>query len=93
MLLVLGGDPRKQRIVITWVLVRIIVSHEKQNDFLHIDFLVHLEGASIDNFVNSRLARPRVLSILGNVVVHLIRKIMALLKALMIRADENDAEV
>ena len=92
-LLVLEGHPGQQWIVVGGVLITLIVPDEEKNHFLHVDFLVHLESASIDYLVDGGLGRAGVRLVIADVVIDLICEFMAFLEALMVSANEDDAQV
>ena len=52
-----------------------------------------MESASIDNFVDGGLVWACIGPVLADKLVDLIRKFMAFLEALMVRADEDYAQV
>ena len=92
-LLVLEGHTSQQRVVVGGVLVAVVVPDEEKNHFLHVDFLVHLESASIDYLVDGGLVRAGVRPVVADVLVDLIRKLVAFLEARMVSADEDYAQV
>ena len=91
--LVLERYSRKQRIVIRCVLIKFIVADKDHLHLLHVTLLIHLERAAIDHFLQCRLALSRIILIVAEEIIHLVGELMALLEALMVRADENNAEV
>ena len=55
--------------------------------------MVHLESASIDYLVDGGLGRAGVRLVIADVVIDLICEFMAFLEALMVSANEDDAQV
>lgn len=55
--------------------------------------MIHLVSALIDDLVNSRLLGPCVRLVLADALVHFVGELVALLEALVVCADEHDAEV
>ena len=92
-LLMLEGHTSQQRVIVGGVLVAVIIPNEEKNHFLHVDFLVHLESASIDYLVDGGLVSASVRPVLADVLVDLIREFMAFLEARIVRADEDYAQV
>ena len=60
---------------------------------MHIILLVHLESASVYDFLQSGLLRAGIVAILHDVVVDWVRELMTLFEALMVSADEHDSQV
>ena len=87
------GHFRQQWVVIGGVLVVGVVANEDHLDFAHVVFLVHLEGAPVDDLLDGGLVRPGVIPVLVDVVVNLVRKFVAFFEALMVCADENHAQI
>ena len=59
----------------------------------HVILLVHLECATIDNFLDGGLVCARVVPILVNVVINLVRKLVALFEALMVCTHKNYPQI
>lgn len=91
--LVLEGNPREERIIIGGVLVSCVVAHDDELDLLHVDLLVHLEGAAVDYVRQERLVLARVVLVLVEEGEDLVAELVALLEARVVRADEHQAEV
>ena len=60
---------------------------------MHVILLVHLESASVYDFLQSGLLRASIVAILHDVVVDWVRELMTLFEALMVSADEHDSQV
>ena len=60
---------------------------------MHVILLVHLESASVYDFLQSGLLRAGIVAILHDVVVDWVRELMTLFEALMVSADEHDSQV
>ena len=60
---------------------------------MHIILLVHLESASVYDFLQSGLLRAGIVAILHDVVIDWVRELMTLFEALMVCADEHDSQV
>ena len=90
---VLERHPSQQRVVIRSVLFKDIVSHQDHLHLMHIILLVHLESASVYDFLQSGLLRAGIVAILHDVVVDWVRELMTLFEALMVSADEHDSQV
>ena len=60
---------------------------------MHVILLVHLESASVHDFLQSWFLRAGVVAILHDVVIDWVRKLMTLFEALMIGAHEHDSQV
>lgn len=91
MTLVLESHPSEQRIVIRGVLVVIIVPNQDHLHLSHVILLIHLESTSIYNLLQGRFARTSIVSILVNIIVHLVGELVALLEAGVICADQHHA--
>ena len=93
MLHVLEGHSSQQGVVIWGVLFKDIVSHQDHLHFVHVILLVHLESASVYNFLQSGFCRTGIEAILHDVIVDLVRELMTLFEALMVCADEHNTQV
>ena len=91
MTLVLESHPGEQWIVIRGVLVIIIVPNQNHLYFSHVIFLIHLESTSIDNLLQSWFVGACIVSILVNIIVHLVREFVTLFEAGVIGADKHHA--
>ena len=60
---------------------------------MHVILLVHLESASVYDFLQSGLLRAGIVAILHDVFVDWVRELMTLFEALMVSADEHDSQV
>ena len=60
---------------------------------MHVILLVHLESASVYDFLQSGLLRAGIVAILHDVVVDRVRELMTFFEALMVSADEHDSQV
>ena len=72
MFLMLECHTSQQRVIIRSVLIVLVVSHKYSLDLFHIVFLVHLEGAAIDNFCQSGFVRSRKVLVVIQKLVYLI---------------------
>ena len=57
---------------------------------MHVILLVHLESASVYDFLQSGLLRAGIVAILHDVVVDRVRELMTLFEALMVGANEHN---
>ena len=90
---VLERHPSQQWVVIRSVLFKDIVSHQDHLHFMHVILLVHLESASVHDFLQSWFLWAGVVAILHDVVIDWVRELMTLFEALMVGADEHDTQV
>ena len=90
---VLERHPSQQWVVIRGVLFTDIVSHQDHLHFMHVILLVHLESASVYDFLQSWFLWAGVVAILHDVVVDWVRELMTLFEALMVGANEHDTQV
>ena len=90
---VLERHPSQQWVVIRGVLFKNIVSHQDHLHFMHVIFLVHLESASVYDFLQSWFLWAGVVAVLHDVVVDRVWELMTLFEALMVGANEHDSQV
>ena len=58
---------------------------------MHVILLIHLESASVYDFLQSGFRRASIEAIFHDVVVDWVRELMTLFEALMVGAYENDS--
>ena len=90
---VLERHPSQQWVVIRGVLFKNIISHQDHLHFMHVILLVHLESASVYDFLQSWFLWAGVVAVLHDVVVDRVRELMTLFEALMVGANEYDSQV
>ena len=91
--LMLESDSSQKGEVIRGVLIVVIVANKDHLNFFHVVFLVHLEGAPVDHFLQCGLVGSRVESVFVQVLMDLVREFMALFKTGMVCADEHDTQI
>ena len=91
--LMLERYPCKQWVVVACILVQLVVAHEDHLHFFHVVLLVHLECASIDHLLQGWFRWTSVHLVIVEIVVHLIRKLVALFEALVVCAHKHNTQV
>ena len=93
MFLMLKGHSSQQWVVVGRILVILIVPHKNSLHLLHVILLIHLEGAPIYNFLQCRLVRSREMLIVREEIINLIRELMAIFKARVVSAHQDDSQI